>query len=642
MQEWQKKTLFGCYVIVSTVAMIVKFNQLCDTSPNFYVLGARLSTGNSLIIITNMLIMSALLIGKFLQFLIFGELRLIELEHLYEKLWPTIIGLLFSANAYQGKENSFSRISLFVGLLFSKVFHCILNDRLDSLIQRYYQSNNNINNVNSINNNNQNNFFNLNNPFIKILFNRITLSLFIFLKLDISIIKACIDESFINKSAILLVIAFEFFLLTIDLAYASIKFFLNVFEIYYVKIFPDEEVWPYKIWIDSLTKVILGTIRCIMIPVLFTFFTLMEVIPLNLINEIFRSYYDLYKLTTSFFRLIKSSKKLNDSLKLPTIEDLKDNEICIICRDDMILNGTGNSRSIPKKLQCGHILHDGCIRSWLEMSNACPTCRKEVFQNNNSNLTNILPIEQNVEPVIEPVQDVNEIEQVIPQLNPRANENENNENENNNNNEINENNNGNNHMSNIWSSARDEYHSESEANDETEEEEAEQEEEEVEEEANQEGRNLYFENDTQTNNSNNYNNTKHHEITRQKLSSLKNVMNGVSLVSMSAGKRDMFNRVNYNLDSIKKKIERNQNGRREEEEVGEGEGGGEESSLFELNLPENSNIPRDWTLFPIKRRKGSNQEYDVRLGLNKRVKMNIVQNDVNVDKDTFDKYVIKK
>lgn len=368
MESWKKNITFLGYIVISVVAVVIKVNSLYDTSPNFYVLGSRLSTGDSLLILSNLLIMLALVIGKALQYLIFGELRLIEIEHLYERLWPSIIGFIISANAFQRKENAFNQILLCIGLLFSKVFHCITTDRLDALIQQYYQTNG--------------------KSLTHITLNRVTLLMFVFLRIDIYVIKSCIDESFVHRSTMLLVIAFEFFLLAMDLSYSVVKFGLNVFELYYVQRFPEEEVWPYKVWIDSITKVILGLITCIMIPTLFTFFTLLDTVPLNLLNELARALYRLSKSIQSLYRLINNVRKLNNALGYPTAEDLEDSDICIICRGDMILEGSGTARSVPRKLPCGHIFHDGCIRSWLEMSNACPICRKPVITSSTSSSTN--------------------------------------------------------------------------------------------------------------------------------------------------------------------------------------------------------------------------------------------------------------
>lgn len=42
---------------------------------------------------------------------------------------------------------------------------------------------------------------------------------------------------------------------------------------------------------------------------------------------------------------------------------------------------TLNERSRPKKLPCGHVLHLGCLKSWLERQQVCPTCRRPVVEN---------------------------------------------------------------------------------------------------------------------------------------------------------------------------------------------------------------------------------------------------------------------
>lgn len=49
--------------------------------------------------------------------------------------------------------------------------------------------------------------------------------------------------------------------------------------------------------------------------------------------------------------------------------------LCIICRDEM---------EVGKKLPCGHILHQHCLRSWLERQQVCPLCRRSVFAEENA------------------------------------------------------------------------------------------------------------------------------------------------------------------------------------------------------------------------------------------------------------------
>ncbi len=45
---------------------------------------------------------------------------------------------------------------------------------------------------------------------------------------------------------------------------------------------------------------------------------------------------------------------------------------CIVCRDNL------NSGQLLSKLECGHIDHLDCIKSWLNISNICPRCKTAV------------------------------------------------------------------------------------------------------------------------------------------------------------------------------------------------------------------------------------------------------------------------
>lgn len=97
---------------------------------------------------------------------------------------------------------------------------------------------------------------------------------------------------------------------------------------------------------------------------------------------------DLFMTTRSFLKrlsaLVRYRKALQDMNKYPdaTMEELLRENTCIICREDMRPwrpNEPGAvERSRPKKLPCGHILHFGCLKSWLERQQVCPTCRRSV------------------------------------------------------------------------------------------------------------------------------------------------------------------------------------------------------------------------------------------------------------------------
>ncbi|ETS80039.1 hypothetical protein PFICI_07568 [Pestalotiopsis fici W106-1] len=97
---------------------------------------------------------------------------------------------------------------------------------------------------------------------------------------------------------------------------------------------------------------------------------------------------DLFLTTRSFLKrlgaLVKYRKALADMNKYPdaTQDELEREDTCIICREEMrpwdAANPGAVERSRPKKLPCGHILHLGCLKGWLERQQVCPTCRRSV------------------------------------------------------------------------------------------------------------------------------------------------------------------------------------------------------------------------------------------------------------------------
>lgn len=81
--------------------------------------------------------------------------------------------------------------------------------------------------------------------------------------------------------------------------------------------------------------------------------------------------------------LLKYKQALRDMNRYPdaTAEELGREDTCIICREEMRPwdpNAGQLERHRPKKLPCGHILHFGCLKSWLERQQVCPTCRSSV------------------------------------------------------------------------------------------------------------------------------------------------------------------------------------------------------------------------------------------------------------------------
>lgn len=68
-------------------------------------------------------------------------------------------------------------------------------------------------------------------------------------------------------------------------------------------------------------------------------------------------------------------QKQNDSAK-NTVRSNEDQAVCAICLEKL------NPKQMVLDLGCGHVFHHPCIIKWLKRSTLCPTCRREVQQNN--------------------------------------------------------------------------------------------------------------------------------------------------------------------------------------------------------------------------------------------------------------------
>ncbi|CCU82682.1 RING finger protein [Blumeria hordei DH14] len=128
-------------------------------------------------------------------------------------------------------------------------------------------------------------------------------------------------------------------------------------------------------------------------------------IPIHIIRDLLLTARSCMKRLAAFLRYRRATRDMNARYPDATAEDIQREDTCIICREDMrpwiavglqppggeAIDGvpparpTGpiNERIRPKKLPCGHILHLGCLKSWLERQQVCPTCRRPVVDPQN-------------------------------------------------------------------------------------------------------------------------------------------------------------------------------------------------------------------------------------------------------------------
>lgn len=119
-------------------------------------------------------------------------------------------------------------------------------------------------------------------------------------------------------------------------------------------------------------------------------------IPIHMFRDLFITTRSFLKRINDYLKYRNATRDMNSRYPDATAEELQRDGTCIICREEMrlwrapVANTAGNAdqqptrpaideRQRPKKLPCGHILHFGCLRSWLERQQVCPTCRRSVL-----------------------------------------------------------------------------------------------------------------------------------------------------------------------------------------------------------------------------------------------------------------------
>ncbi|RGP80464.1 e3 ubiquitin- ligase synoviolin [Fusarium longipes] len=140
----------------------------------------------------------------------------------------------------------------------------------------------------------------------------------------------------------------------------------------------------FVLWLDLVTDLVKLGIYIVFFFMLLTFYGL----PIHIMRDLFMTARDFIKRLGALLRYRKAIQEMN---RYPdaTQEELTREDTCIICREEMRPWNPENNpgamdRIRPKKLPCGHILHLGCLKSWLERQQVCPTCRSPVTLNENA------------------------------------------------------------------------------------------------------------------------------------------------------------------------------------------------------------------------------------------------------------------
>ncbi|KAG9192159.1 E3 ubiquitin-protein ligase synoviolin [Alternaria panax] len=390
------------YVAGSAVMAQIVLMRAYYERPNFYSAAVYIaqSTG-SLMFLVNLMLIVAASFGYGLQRLFYGPLRAIETEQLYDKAWFAVSETLLAMTIFRDDLGMWF-FAMFLCLLAGKVWQWIGEGRVEFLEQQPPAS-----------------------P--KLFHTRLTSSLLLSVAFDIFMMQYCIDSILSEaRPGVMVMFGFEYVLLATASISTLLRYTLSLVELFItqrqetareearriareharqqaaadgaeapVEMDDDEDEgdvpgWEEKgrwvFYLDLATDFVKTIVYLGFFVILMTFYG----IPIHIMRDLFITIRSLVKRINDFIQYRNATRDMNTRYPDATAEELERENTCIVCREEMRpwtqpgADGARPGRRMderqrPKKLPCGHILHFGCLRSWLERQQVCPTCRRPVL-----------------------------------------------------------------------------------------------------------------------------------------------------------------------------------------------------------------------------------------------------------------------
>ena len=373
-----------------------------------------------------------------LQRLFYGPLRPIEVEQLYEKAWFAITETCLAMTIFREEVGGWFLV-MFVCLLIGKVWGWIGEGRVDILEQQPPA-----------------------NP--RLFHARLSFSLIVSILFDVYMLHYSIQTVLLQaRPNMMVMFAFEFAVLTVTSLSTATRYTISLHEAAVIRnqlglrraqmrqereqaqqqlhpegssstatandnIISDDEIESMDIdvpgWEDKgrwvfYLDLTTGTLnqeqpskstcadqcspdffKLILYLTFFCVLCMFYGMPIHIIRDVALTIRSFYKRINDFVRYRQATRDMNARYLDATAEEVSQEDVCIICREEMRpwrqppdqsrqplgVAGTNaaplslvDERLRPKKLPCGHILHFACLRSWLERQQNCPTCRRPVL-----------------------------------------------------------------------------------------------------------------------------------------------------------------------------------------------------------------------------------------------------------------------
>ena len=334
------------YVFVSfAVAGGLVYHAL-KTREQYFPAMLYLSTSKlSVVVLGNLAFALTLCFGHILKQIFLGQLREAEIERLYERAKDAIMETCLAMTIFR-EEFNVKFVVMFVSLLFVKIFHWLAGDRVEFMEQSPTST--------------------------RLQHVRVISLVAVLVTLDVAFLGYAVTHTLKRGPSVLLLFGFEYVILASRAVAVAAKYVIGRIDGFL------DGRWDGKgtcvFYLELMTDLLHLFVYFVFFLIIFAYYGL----PVHLVRDLYVTFRNFRRRVADFLRYRKVTANLNERFPDCSREELESgDDVCIICREDMRCDGTGGSR--PKKLPCGHYFHLGCLRSWLERQQACPTCRAPVL-----------------------------------------------------------------------------------------------------------------------------------------------------------------------------------------------------------------------------------------------------------------------
>lgn len=292
----------------------------------------------------NMAYCCFILVGKMIQRLVFGELRVAEQQHIKDKFWNFVFYkfiFIFGVMNVQFLDEVVLWCGWFSVLGFLHLLAQLCKDRCEYLS------------------------FSPTTP--KWTHYRVIALLFGILTMSFTLFGVCVFVGFhagINTFAFMFA---ECSLVSVRTLYVIIRYAIYLREVNHNGVWERRASYVYYtellFEITALTIDFLHHLHMLIWGNIF-----LSMASLVIAMQLRCLFYEIRHRIKKYKNYLRIVKHMEFNYPMATLEELeKNNDSCAICWDHL---------DAARKLPCGHLFHNSCLRSWLEQDTSCPTCRQ--------------------------------------------------------------------------------------------------------------------------------------------------------------------------------------------------------------------------------------------------------------------------